>query len=73
MHGQVFPLTTEKALTKAGADTQKGKYLPKNTVIVSCIATVGLVNIATETCQTNQQINSVILTKKEICISSMNQ
>ena len=64
MHGQVFPLTTEKALTKAGADTQKGKYLPKNTVIVSCIATVGLVNIATETCQTNQQINSVILTKE---------
>ena len=64
MHGQVFPLTTEKALAKAGADTQKGKYLPKNTVIVSCIATVGLVNIATETCQTNQQINSVILTKE---------
>ena len=64
MHGQVFPLTTEKALTKAGADTQKVKYLPKNTVIVSCIATVGLVNIATETCQTNQQINSVILTKE---------
>ena len=60
MHGQVFPLTTEKALTKAGADTQKGKYLPKNTVIVSCIATVGLVNIATETCQTNQQINSIM-------------
>ena len=45
MHGQVFPLTTEKALTKAGADTQKGKYLPKNTVIVSCIATVGLRNM----------------------------
>lgn len=65
MHGQVFPLTTEKALTKAGADTQKGKYLPKNTVIVSCIATVGLVNIATEACQTNQQINSVILTKEK--------
>ena len=29
--------------------------------MVSCIATVGLVNIASETCQTNQQINSVIL------------
>jgi type I restriction enzyme S subunit len=61
MHGKVYPLTTEKSLTKAGADTQKNKYLPANTVIVSCIATVGLVNIAVEPCQTNQQINSVVL------------
>lgn len=61
MHGKVYPLVTEKRLTKEGADTQKTKYLPKNTVIVSCIATVGLVNIAVEMCQTNQQINSVIL------------
>ena len=61
MHGNVFPLVTEKTLTKVGADTQKNKYLPVNSVIVSCIATVGLVNIAIELCQTNQQINSVIL------------
>lgn len=61
MHGNVFPLVTEKTLTKVGADTQKNKYLPANTVIVSCIATVGLVNIVIEPCQTNQQINSVIL------------
>lgn len=61
MHGKVFPLITEKTLTKAGAETQKNKYLPAKTVIVSCIATVGLVNIAIEPCQTNQQINSVIL------------
>lgn len=64
MHNVVFPLTTEKSLTKVGADTQKNKYLPKNSVIVSCIATVGLVNIAVEPCQTNQQINSVILNDK---------
>ena len=61
MHGNVFPLKTERYLTKKGADSQKVKYLPKNSVIVSCIATVGLVNIASEECQTNQQINSVIL------------
>ena len=61
MHGNVFPLVTEKTLTKVGADTQKNKHLPVNSVIVSCIATVGLVNIAVEACQTNQQINSVIL------------
>ena len=61
MHGNVFPLVTDKTLTKEGADTQKNKYLPVNSVIVSCIATVGLVNIAVEPCQTNQQINSVVL------------
>lgn len=61
MHGNVFSLKTERYLTKKGADSQKVKYLPKNSVIVSCIATVGLVNIASEECQTNQQINSVIL------------
>lgn len=61
MHGNVFPLITEKTLTKVGAETQKNKYLPANAVIVSCIATVGLVNITIEPCQTNQQINSVIL------------
>lgn len=61
MHGKVFPLVTEKTLTKAGANTQRNKYLPVNSVIVSCIATVGLVNIAVKPCQTNQQINSVVL------------
>lgn len=61
MHGKVYPLTTGKYLTKTGADSQKSKYLPQNSVMVSCIATVGLVNIAVEPCQTNQQINSVIL------------
>ncbi len=65
MHGRVFPIITEKYLTKAGADTQKTKYLPKNSVIVSCIATVGLVNIAIEECQTNQQINSVVLNNEK--------
>ena len=29
--------------------------------MVSCIATVGLVNISVEDCQTNQQINSIVL------------
>lgn len=61
MYGNVFPIKTEKYLSTQGANTQKNKFLPKNSVIVSCIATVGLVCIAVEPCQTNQQINSVIL------------
>lgn len=61
MHGNIYSIKTERYLSKQGANTQKNKFLPKNTVIVSCIATVGLVCIAVEPCQTNQQINSVIL------------
>ena len=61
MHNGVYPITTEITLTAEGANTQKNKFIPKNAIIVSCIATVGLVNIAVEPCQTNQQINSIIL------------
>lgn len=65
MHNKVYPLTTEKNLTKLGADTQKNKYLPAHSVIVSCIATVGLVNITVQKCQTNQQINAVVLKNED--------
>ena len=61
MHKTIFPLSTEKYLSKQGANTQKNKFLPPHSVMVSCIATVGLVNITCDLCQTNQQINSVIL------------
>ncbi len=65
MHNCVYPVTTEVKLTVEGANTQKNKFIPKNSVMVSCIATVGLVNIAIEPCQTNQQINSIILNKEQ--------
>lgn len=65
MHDCVFPITTEVSLTDEGANTQKNKYIPKNGIMVSCIATVGLVNIAIELCQTNQQINSIILNNEQ--------
>lgn len=61
MHNNVFPIATEEHLTKEGAESQKSKYIPRNSLMVSCIATVGLVNISIKECQTNQQINSVIL------------
>lgn len=61
MHNQIYPLLTEKSLTNTGANTQKNKFIPAKSILVSCIATVGLVNIAVEKCQTNQQINSVAL------------
>lgn len=61
MHECVYPVITESSLTEAGAKTQINKFIPRNGIMVSCIATVGLVNIAVERCQTNQQINSIIL------------
>lgn len=61
MHNCVYPIVTESTLTAEGANTQKNKFIPKNGIMVSCIATVGLVNIAIEPCQTNQQINSIVL------------
>lgn len=65
MHGCVYPIITEVTLTTEGANTQKNKFIPKNGIMVSCIATVGLVNIAIEHCQTNQQINSIILNNEQ--------
>lgn len=65
MHNCVYPIVTEATLTTEGANTQKNKFIPKNGIMVSCIATVGLVNISTEPCQTNQQINSVILNDEQ--------
>lgn len=61
MHNCVFPISTESTLSELGANSQKNKYIPKNSIMVSCIGTVGLVNISFQSCQTNQQINSIVL------------
>lgn len=66
MHNIVYPIHTERSLSNEGANSQKGKFIPVDSVMVSCIATVGLVNIALTECQTNQQINSIILKEKEM-------
>jgi type I restriction enzyme S subunit len=56
-----FIYETNRSLSKCGAESQKSKYLPKNSICVSCIATVGEVGITTTLSQTNQQINSIVL------------
>ena len=65
MYNGIYSIVTETSLTKEGADTQKSKYIPANRIMVSCIATVGLVNISVNVCQTNQQINTIILNQQE--------
>ncbi len=60
MHSQMFIVKTEDSLTKEGMDFQKQKNLLKDSICVSCIATVGLVCITSQVSQTNQQINSIV-------------
>jgi type I restriction enzyme S subunit len=60
MHDQLLITSTADYLSKKGADSQSNKYLPENSICVSCIATPGLVSMTTELSQTNQQINSIV-------------
>lgn len=60
MHGKVFITETTESLSIKGANSQRKKLLPKGSVMVSSIATVGLVALNTRNSQTNQQINSII-------------
>ena len=61
MHGNMFTLGTNDCLSTAGAESQANKTLPAGSICVSCIGTIGVVSITTEDCQTNQQINSVVV------------
>jgi type I restriction enzyme S subunit len=65
MHGEVFITKTDRALSELGHNVQKNKLLPKNSILVSCIATVGLVAINSEESHTNQQINSIVCASNE--------
>lgn len=66
MHNNIFIDETSQNLSIFGANSQKNKYVPKNSIIVSCIGTPGLVSLIGRTVQTNQQINSLILDNKYI-------
>jgi len=66
MHNKIFIDETSQNLSIFGANSQKNKYVPKNSIIVSCIGTPGLVSLIGRTVQTNQQINSLILDNKYI-------
>jgi type I restriction enzyme, S subunit len=61
MHGNAFVLVSGESLSLAGAKSQSKKTLPSGSLCVSCIGTIGVVSITTEPCQTNQQINSIVL------------
>jgi type I restriction enzyme, S subunit len=60
MHGNIFVIETETRLTEKGANTQPGKFIPTNAVLVSCIGTIGVVSLTSAHSQFNQQINAVV-------------
>ena len=60
IRGNTYVVSTEETLTEQGASTQKNKFLPEDSICVTCIASPGLVGFVTAPAQTNQQINSVV-------------
>jgi type I restriction enzyme, S subunit len=64
MHDNMFVYDSEEKLTEDGIRSQPSQTIPENSISVSCIGTGGIVAITTCTCQTNQQINSVVLNIK---------
>ncbi len=61
MHDGCFVIKTERMLSEKGVKSQVNKTVPQNSICVSCIGTSGLVIITTQECQTNQQINTIVL------------
>ncbi len=57
---RVYIDTSERTLSDVGASKMKSLLLPPNSVMMSCIATIGKCGITTKPSFTNQQINSVI-------------
>ncbi len=53
---------TERSVTQKGVE--KAKIIPKDSVMVTCIASIGEVAMSSEECITNQQINSIVCGEK---------
>lgn len=65
VRGNMHIVDTETKLTRKGAESQKNKYIPAGSICVTCIASPGLVGLATKESQTNQQLNSIICQNSE--------
>ncbi|WGE55720.1 restriction endonuclease subunit S [Actinobacillus equuli subsp. equuli] len=59
-----FVYSSAQTLSKRGAETIK--LLPKNSVMVCCIGSLGKIGIAGRKLATNQQINSVVFDDKKV-------
>jgi len=54
-----YVIKTEQHLSEEGAKSQYKKYLPKNSLIISCIGSAGVYALTAMPSQTNQQINAI--------------
>lgn len=63
MTDSVYINKTNTRISQKGADYLGKAKIPKNSIMVSCIATIGNVGITSEDSFTNQQINSLIPNK----------
>lgn len=60
-----FAVGAERFLSDTGINSLKGKILNKGSVIVTCIGSdMGKVVLASEKCITNQQMNSIVVSKE---------
>jgi len=64
MGSSVYIKSTNKTISEEGLQTVRNCLLPKNSVMVSCIATIGKVGMTDKLSVTNQQINSVVPNEK---------
>ena len=64
MHSNVWLCSTERRLSETGNRAQPKKLVPRGAVLVSCIATLGLVGIVQKPSHFNQQINAVVPTSE---------
>ncbi|MHB8107518.1 MAG: restriction endonuclease subunit S [Candidatus Cryosericum sp.] len=60
LDGRVWIDRTARSLSEKGAHTMKSCLLPRGTVMMSCIATIGRCGITAKPSFTNQQINGVV-------------
>jgi type I restriction enzyme, S subunit len=65
MFGHKVISRTARCLTNAGVAAVKGSFIPKGSVMVSCIGSdMGNVTIAAHDCVSNQQINSIVVSEQ---------
>lgn len=65
MSNGIYVVNTNQSLSEVGAKSQENKFIPKDAILVSCIGTLGVVALAKELSQFNQQINAIVCKKKE--------
>ncbi|GGR75258.1 hypothetical protein GCM10008959_40470 [Deinococcus seoulensis] len=62
----IFTLSASENLSVLGSAAQKKKLVPTESILVSCIGTVGKVTITAQPSQFNQQINAITPEKKHL-------